>query len=771
MRQKTDKLLENKFNVAGGPGKPLLQKCLEGLILTAGICVLVLRATFTEAPNTPVTNPLQPLSNDAISLLISMVLVVSALLWFACIFSRKGSRYRFSGIEIGLIFLVVAGIIAVFAASDKRSAITGLVTIAAPILMAAVLVQILDSTAKIKLLLTIVIALGAVSAYQCIDQFFSSNDTMIRDYMNNPDAQLGALGIKPGTFEQFLYEHRLFSKDIRGFLTTSNSTGSFLLLAAFIAIGMFVEKARHSYRSAPASVLCFGFVTAIVVAGLVFTKSKGAIAAGIIAMIIFIVITNCRFWIYRHRKPIVFLLLICMVLGTIAVAAHGQTHGTLPGGNSMLVRWQYWSTSIKMYLQKPLTGLGGGNFKTYYTHFKPDDALETVNDPHNFVLSILVQYGPLGLAGFLLAAVIPLYNALFRKQDMQKDILHFDETSPVLRAFIVCAMLVTLLLIRPLVQADQLGNIPAVIISVILILYVMPASIFVLSFCITSLSTKSYPSEDGFSYALKPAIIAALVAVLIANLVDFAIFEPAVSTLFWVIVAVLTAIDFNNGNRSAIPIPATARRTVSLLAIVSIFVFISYAVAPPVRSSARVRFASVSMSRFPNSLLDQAADIDKLDPLPCVLNGKLMTSAYQYTKDTAMLERAAKYFDLAIARNNAGFKNHKNLGQTYKKLAEVSEQDKKQQWFEKAYDATTHAVKLYPGSAELRIELAKIAEKLDLRADALECYKKAIDIEDAYRRQFKIMYPGRDEVSRLSSREYSFAKKRAKELSSPQAQP
>lgn len=771
MKEKTDKLLENKFNIAGDISKPLLQKGLEGLILTASICVLVLRATFTESPGTPVINSLQPLSNDAISLLVSMVLIVSALLWFVCIFLRKDVRYRFSGIEIGLLVFIVAGVIAVFIASNKRVAITDLVTIAAPILMAVVLVQILDSAAKIKLLLLIVVSLGAVSAHQCIDQFFSSNDAMIRDYMNNPEAQLATLSVEAGSFEHFLYEHRLFSKDIRGFLTTSNSTGSFLLLTAFVAIGMLIEKTRHSYSSAIASVVCFGFMTAVVITGLVFTKSKGALSAGIIAMVIFIAMINCRSWIYRYRKPIVFLLLICIVLGTIAVIGHGNAHGTLPGGNSMLVRWQYWTTAVKMYLQKPLTGLGGANFKTYYPHFKPDNALETVSDPHNFVLSILTQYGPFGLVGFLLAAIVPLYNALFRRQDDVKDIDNLDEISVAFKAFVVVAMLLTLLLIRPLVKADRLGDTAAIIISVCLVLYVMPASLFVLSFCITSLSAKSYPLEKGFSYALKPALIAGLVAVMIANLIDFAIFEPAVSTLFWIVIAVLIAIDFNNNSRSAIAIPPTIRRTVSLITAVSIIVFIAIAVIPPVRSSAKVRRALVSPPNFANTLLEQAADLDKLDPLPCSLKGRLLLQGHQYANDMEMLNRATRYFKLATIRNDADYKNYANLGRAYQKLAENADDDKKRQMFGQALDMMANAVGRYTGSAKLTIEWAKIAEELGLSDDALRGYEKAIDIEDAYRRQFKIMYPGREEVSRLNAQEYSFAKERIKTLSTPQAQP
>jgi tetratricopeptide (TPR) repeat protein len=199
--------------------------------------------------------------------------------------------------------------------------------------------------------------------------------------------------------------------------------------------------------------------------------------------------------------------------------------------------------------------------------------------------------------------------------------------------------------------------------------------------------------------------------------------------------------------------------------------FINIAVIPPVRSSAKARLAPALPVNYANKLLDHAADLDKLDPSPCALNGRMMTAAYEYSKDTVLLEKAAEYFELATVRDDSDFKNYANLGMVYEKLAEASSEDEKQQLLEKALDMTSEAVKRYPGSAELRIEFAKIAEKLGLADDALHSYKKAIDIEDAYRRQFKIMYSKREEVSRLSTEEYSFAKERTKALSSPQAQP
>jgi len=39
-----------------------------------------------------------------------------------------------------------------------------------------------------------------------------------------------------------MYEHRLYSKDIRGFLLTGNSTASFFLLAAFAALDCALRR-------------------------------------------------------------------------------------------------------------------------------------------------------------------------------------------------------------------------------------------------------------------------------------------------------------------------------------------------------------------------------------------------------------------------------------------------------------------------------------------------------------------------------------------------
>ena len=56
---------------------------------------------------------------------------------------------------------------------------------------------------------------------------------------------------------------------------------------------------------------------------------------------------------------------------------------------------------------------------------------------------------------------------------------------------------------------------------------------------------------------------------------------------------------------------------------------------------------------------------------------------------------------------------------------------------------------------------AKTAEKLGKNQIAIKHYRRAIEIEDNYRRQFEIMYPNKDTfISRLGKEKYSFAKQR-----------
>ena len=382
---------------------------LQNVLFVVCLIIIVLRATFTEAPS-PQSTQIQAAINDTVySLALSGLLIFALLLWVLAKLWTGQFSFRHSAVEIGLLVFLAAAVIASFFASNKRAAINASLTLLAPVCMAILLIQLLNSHAKIKLLLIAITSLGIVASWQSSEQFFVSNNIMLDEYRDDPNTILEPLGIQPGTLNHMLLEHRLYSKDVRASFTTSNSAGSFAVLASFAAIALLAERLKNR-KSSPAPLLNFilpVLALAAVLFGLFLTRSKGAIAAFLIALAIFtLLLRSSRPKISKNIILVIILVGLCALVPVIIW--YGLKFGRLPGGNSMLVRWQYWQASSKMILDYPLTGVGGGNFPSFYPHYKPSAASETVSDPHCFVLSIISQYGPLGLLGFLIIVLVPL---------------------------------------------------------------------------------------------------------------------------------------------------------------------------------------------------------------------------------------------------------------------------------------------------------------------------------------------------------------------------
>jgi len=810
---------------------------VEYVLFAICLCVLALRTTLTEGPTVQSTTPIN-LADNIYTLSISAVLIFSFVVWFLCsflgiwavlilafvflmlafilgfaymvflsflpiwviplafwpiflfitwlvckFFSPRFS-YRFTGIEIGLCLFCVAAIVAGSAASNKRLAITNFVTLLAPAIMAILLVQILDSHSKIKLLLCVIAALAVVSAYQSAEQLLCSNQMTIDQYEQAPQTILEPLGIQPGTFAQFLFEHRLYTRGVRGFFTTSNSAGSFALLATFAAIALFIDKFK-TYRpskSASASnsklsLLPCGIGLAIVIFALVITRSKGVIISSIFAAALFILLFRFSDWVKAHKQAIMIACFLLFIVAVFIVARYGLTYGRLPGGNSMLVRWQYWHASAEMYADHPLTGVGPGNFTNFYPRYKPSEALESVTDPHNFLLSILTQYGPLGLVGFLAMLFIPLWRTIpslsieHRVSSISTGHLTAEHQvpsiKPTFRTLAITYLIIVsaaLLLIRPMIMRTTLGDTFEVMLYLILTLYVVPAAAFVIGFLLLTTEpktpTKSYKSSSTY---IQAALFCTVLGVMLHNLIDFAIFEPPVLTIFWAVIAALIATHLNQKQQPFITLKTGPFIKVIVLIITAAisWAFLNYCLIPSAASTTKIQRANheVSNGFFERAfnLLSSTADDDKLDPTALSLNGRLYLHYYNdaVEKQPALLKQAEQCFLEAIARNPADFKNYERLSAVYDLLGQ----------HQNAYDFGCKAAERYPGSAKIQFELAQIAEKLHKTDTAIAHYKNAIDIEDSFRKQFKLMYPNREIVSRFGQDKCNSAKDRLNFLS------
>ncbi|UCE98659.1 MAG: O-antigen ligase family protein [Planctomycetota bacterium] len=767
-------MIRDQINSNFPKGRALV--ILEYVLLGIYLCVIALRTTLTEGPSVQLANQSIDLGGIVYSLLISAVLILSCIVWFVWGFCSKRFCYRFTGMEIGLCLFAIGAVIAGFAAANKRAALSDVVFLVAPVLMAMLLVQILDSHSKVKLLLICIAALGIVSAYQCSQQLFFANQAMIDQYEEAPWSMLEPLGIRAGTLQHFLFEHRLYSRGVHGFFTTGNSAGSFALLACFAAVALFLEKFKNRKlpASGPKGIFTCGIGAGVVIFGLSITKSKGAIAAAVFAAAMFVVYLLFGEWVKRHRKAI---LIVCLLLALISggvVVLYGMSHGRLPGGQSMLVRWQYWQASLKLFADHPLTGIGPGNFAHFYTRYKPAAALESVADPHNFLLSVLTQYGPVGLVGFLALILAPLSRVISPRAERCSP--EAGESGPTLRKLIwPFAMVIAgiLLLVRSIIMPIAGGVAPDVLIFMVFFLYIAPVLTFIVGIWLLAAGFYNTQSAKHDTNIIIASLFCACLGVLLHNLIDFAIFEPGVFMTFWAVIASLIALDLREKSRRQFVLRPAAFAKVIVVAggVVITWTYLNYCLVPVVKSTSKIKKASqvAAESRFTQAynLLNSAAKDDSLSSLALSLNGRLyfQNASSLDTGRRDLLMRSETAFLAAIQRNPADFKNFERLTKVYSLLAETSPEQERNNWLNKAFDAAWTATELYPGLARLRLELAGIADKLDKTDIAISQYHKAIEIEDSFRMQFQVMYPGRKIFSRLGENEYDFAVERVNELS------
>lgn len=723
-----------------------------------------IRATYSEAVNIDAANIWLNYSDNLISLILTALLLICFTAWLISLALRKSFEYSVTSLELALLLFIAAGLAGINIASNKRAAINDFVTLTVPIFAAIVLAQILNTQWKIKLTLVILIALACASAYQCSGQYFVDTQAMVEQYESDPQSMLTQLSIRPGSFEQWLFEHRLYTKGINGFLLTGNSVASFTIFAAFAALALFIESCKQLIRQKRPwlNILILTIIVIFTFANFFFVRSKGGTAALFISLLLFAVFLRFGDFLKMYRTHILIFLMALITLSVGLVISYGLKHNRLPGGNSMLVRWQYWRGAAEMYSDHRMTGVGPGNFGTYYTYYKNPAASEVVKDPHNFVLSILTQYGPLGILAFAAMLFAPLWSYLKYQHNKIQDEPEPPRKIPIIIAIItVLALLLARPVLKPIVPTDETAQ---YLLSTVFIMYLMPALVFALAFIV--LWFASYPVK--LTNVTICALLCGYLGVALHNLLDFAIFEPGVYTALWFTIACILALQSQNTEKPKLSLKLSIKPKIILAlgALIPVASFCWFALLPVAQNTALMsqadRAYGMGFIDQTQLLLKHAARKDRLDPKPLLASGKIylqFLERYGRSKKEILLF-AEESLLAAIERNPADFKACEKLTDVYQQLARLSIGQQKSKWLEKAFDSAQDAVKLYPGHARLRFDLAQIAESLGKTDIALENYKKAVEIEDAFRKQFIIMYPSRKPVSRLEEESYNLAKQK-----------
>ncbi|MEJ5259803.1 MAG: O-antigen ligase family protein [Anaerohalosphaeraceae bacterium] len=728
------------------------------LLLILG--VLALRSVFIEV--TYYTAPASPfllLPEPVNSLLISFVLLAVFFVHQVLFFLHPPSGQISIRLTLWIGVFVLLGFFSAASASNKRDAITELTTLAAALLIIPTVSELFRKPDRILLFLWVLTALGITAVYQCREQALSDNEAVLRNYEQNPQKVLEEVGIEPGTLKHWQFEHRLRSKDIRGFLTTSNSTGSFLLLCLFGSLGLlryaFSLPARPErliqillYSSA---VLCLGY-------GLFLCRSRGAITAGLSCLFGWI---GClwlgkRLWAFRGQ--LLTAALLCAAAAVCWAVWYGMHHGRLPGPNALLVRWQYWVSTVQMIAEHPLRGIGGGNFTIWYPLYKIPAAPELIRDPHNFPLSLAAQYGIPAALVFAGILIVPLTAVLRHGPCRPAPSGTGGPTlSSGLLLMAVCA--VVLLMVRPWV----IGQVDAEADSLVrgayfLVYYLAPAGVMLLCLWLFVLAGRVPTDSANLQRALLPALGWGISAVLIHNLIDFALFETAVLTAGMLCLGAFWALG-------AAPSSVSNRKISVRLACVfgpaAVFAVWTYgAVWLPLRAGLLLQQALRTPAQS-ICLLRAAEAKDPLSPQPAWYQGQILfQQAEKRTADRQpLLEEARKAFTRALSRNPMDYRLMEALGDLFTVWAESENtEDVRTSFYQTSYEWTLQAWQRFPGSDRLVYKLGTLSERLNRPQEAAGWYTLAVQIEDEYRRQFRQMYPNDPIFSRLGESRYQYAR-------------
>lgn len=107
----------------------------------------------------------------------------------------------------------------------------------------------------------------------------------------------------------------------------------------------------------------------------------------------------------RAARPVPLVIALLLPIAGYRALSHART------ASSMFARFDYYRAAGTMFLQQPVTGVGGGEFFPHYMRLKPTGAEET-RIPHNLFLNFLSQCGLLGGLAALLLLCQPVVLAV-----------------------------------------------------------------------------------------------------------------------------------------------------------------------------------------------------------------------------------------------------------------------------------------------------------------------------------------------------------------------
>ncbi|HSW45875.1 MAG TPA: O-antigen ligase family protein [Phycisphaerae bacterium] len=662
----------------------------------------------------------------------------------------RRARWRLTGLEVGWVLMLAGAVFSTVVAGNKRIAINYSADWLTAVVLAVTLANLCRDRRRILLVLAALVASGVASAARCGMQVGIENAETWQHYQQIKEDFWRSQNqpLDDPTVE--LYERRIRAGEATGFLPLGNAQGAFLSLAAFAVLA-----AMTLFNRGVGSRLFLALLAALLMACILMTGSRGALMATFASLFILAGAWRFQETLRRRWKLLLVSAWLAVTLGTVGVVAWGRAHGGLPG-SSLNFRWQYWEVTSRILADRIWSGVGAGNFDRVYLAYKPIEYPEEIRDPHNFVLSLLAQWGLLGGVGLILA-MVGASVTVARRWGLRNDPPGPEGTQNVsISPAWLLGVPIGFVILRLMTQSDLLGGGEggrAMLFFDLAMYGLLWCAVFV---DLSWLTRWVRPGKDG---SFRLPLLAGVCAFLLANTIDFSLLAPATLTTFaamagLMLVASPCPAEQQSGPRRWGPV------TIGLVGLAG---FVALVFLPVTRSSHWLNVARHTPQPVAAVAYGNAAAADPLDPTPLAEWAGLAVQSG--TLDG--LNQAVDAINEAIQRDPDRllfYSDRMNLLEARYRIAGSAAD------LLGAIGSARRGVEMYPSSPDQHKELSDLLVRAnaelrssELQAEAIHHYREALRLNDAR--------PGTDEARRWSPQRTEQVRRSLQALESPATVP
>jgi O-antigen ligase len=330
----------------------------------------------------------------ATSIMLDWLSIVPVLLILGRRVLDPSRTIRFAWASVLLAALAVWALASVVWADDKYLALISAARIASGAAIFWSATQLVTRWDHLRVIVGIVIGVLLVNVAQGViyqnfelaelKQFWTANRAQIFE----------SHGWKETDYTAQRFEMKVLAGEMLNFSMSANVLGAIIVSCALAAFAAGMQRLEDKDDHGWAGAL---FITALGSAYvLAHTGSKASWAALGLGLALLVGWRLTRDWLERSRTRAFTLGIAAIALGVAGVVTLGLVRHGLPSA-SLNFRWRYWIGSWQLFLERPFTGIGWGNFGDAYLRYRLPEATEEIQDPHSFPVRLATELGLVGL--------------------------------------------------------------------------------------------------------------------------------------------------------------------------------------------------------------------------------------------------------------------------------------------------------------------------------------------------------------------------------------